>query len=86
MLPKHHNTPMTSPTITKCPCIHGQLLGGRVPVVMSNKTRYNIHGWCLHVRQVVATPANGCAHWVLQVPARVAPIIWQKGEARRNTM
>ena len=70
---------MTSPTATKGPCWTCSRFGGWMPVVMGNKTKYNIHGWCLHVRQVIATPANGCAHWVLQVPARTAPVIWSGG-------
>jgi hypothetical protein len=68
---------MTLPTDTKGRCWTCSRFGGWVPVVMGTKTRYNILGWCLHVGQAQATPANGCAHWILQVPARKAPLVWQ---------
>lgn len=73
----HHNTQRTSPTDTKGPCWTFSRFGGWVPVKLGDNVKSNVHGWYLHVRQVIATPVNGCAQWVLQMPARTAPLVWE---------
>jgi hypothetical protein len=69
---------MTSPTDTKGPCWKCSRFGGWMPVKVGDRVRYNIISWCLEARQVEATPANGCARWAIQVPARTGPLLCEQ--------
>lgn len=66
---------MNSPGNSQGPCWKCSRFGGWMPVRMGDRIRYNVVGWCAKARQVEVTPANGCPHWLLQVPTRTEPLI-----------